>query len=334
MRPIILGFFSLLVTSSAINPLDQHQHSSPPDLYSENSSSKLTRRSAGPCPGNTPQDRKEWCGFDIHTDYTTDTPDTGVTREFWLELDQAYLAPDGRSRWVLAINGSIPGPTLEVNWGDTVVVHLHNNLGDSVQNGTSMHFHGIRQLYSNPMDGVVSVTQCPLAPGHSMTYRWRATQYGTTWYHSHIGLQTWEGVFGGIIIHGPASANYDEDKGVIMLNDWDIDTVDELWDGAQLTGAPKLDNALIHGMNVFGADGDTSQTGRRFNMSMIPGKSYRLRLGNAACDTHFKFSIDHHRLTVIATDLVPVQPYTTDVIDIAIGRPRSDPHPPCKSLTV
>lgn len=66
-----------------------------------------------------------------------------------------------------------------------------------------------------------SITQCPTAPGESMTYTWRATQYGSSWYHSHFALQAWEGVFGGIIINGPATANYDEDLGVLMLNDWD-----------------------------------------------------------------------------------------------------------------
>lgn len=319
MKPVLFAILSLLATSSTTTAV------LPPQLlpakeHTQTRYSKQLRGISGPCSGNSPQNRQQWCDFDIQTDYTTDTPDTGVTREFWLELDHAYLAPDGRSRWVLAINGSIPGPTLEVDWGDTVVVHFRNQLGESVHNGTSMHFHGVRQLYTNPMDGVVSITQCPVAPGQMMTYRWRATQYGTTWYHSHIGLQTWEGVFGGIIINGPASANYDEDKGVILLNDWDINTVDELWDAAQGVGAPMVDNALINGTNVFGADGDASQTGHRFNISFTPGKSYRLRLGNAACDTHFKFSIDQHNLTVIATDLVPIQPYTTTAIDIAIGR--------------
>lgn len=169
------------------------------------------------------------------------------------------------------------------------------------------------------MDGVVSLTQCPLPPGRTMTYRWRATQYGSTWYHSHTGLQTWEGVFGGIIINGPASANYDEDKGVILLNDWDIQTVDELWYTAEHGGPPMLDNALINGMNVFGNDEDPNQTGQRFEMRFEPGKSYRLRLGNAACDTLFKFSIDHHVLMVIAADLVPIRPYNTTVLNIAIG---------------
>jgi FtsP/CotA-like multicopper oxidase with cupredoxin domain len=28
-----------------------------------------------------------------------------------------------------------------------------------------LHFHGIRQNFTNQMDGVPSITQCPTAPG-------------------------------------------------------------------------------------------------------------------------------------------------------------------------
>jgi FtsP/CotA-like multicopper oxidase with cupredoxin domain len=151
---------------------------------------------------------------------STEAPDTGVTREYWLELTDVTVAPDGVSRSAMAVNGSIPGPTLFADWGDTVIVHVINSLTTS-QNGTSIHFHGIRQNYTNDQDGVSSITQCPTAPGESLTYTWRAVQYGSTWYHSHFALQAWEGIFGGIIINGPATANYDEDLGILFLNDWD-----------------------------------------------------------------------------------------------------------------
>ena len=113
--------------------------------------------------------------------------------------------------------------------------------------------------------------------------------------------------------------NYDEDKGVIIMNDWDLNTVDELFTTAQKDGPPTLDNALINETNVFGYDGNANQTGTRFNTSFCAGTSYRLRLVNAACDTHFKFSIDNHTMTVIANDIVPIEPYKTNVLNIAMG---------------
>lgn len=240
-------------------------------------------------------------------------PDTGVTREYWLELTDVTVAPDGVSRSAMAVNGTIPGPTLFADWGDTVVVHVTNNLATS-QNGTSIHWHGIRQNYTSDQDGVVSITQCPTAVGSSETYTWRAMQYGSTWYHSHFALQAWEGIMGGIVINGPATANYDEDLGMLFLNDWDHSTVDELFTSAQTAGPPTLDNALINGTNTY-EDG-----GFRFNTSFTSGTSYRIRLVNGAVDTHFKFMIDNHTMTVIASDLVPITPYDTTVLDISMGQ--------------
>ncbi|KAJ5683455.1 CAZyme family AA1 [Penicillium macrosclerotiorum] len=272
------------------------------------------RKSSKACKGNSAHKRTKWCDYTINTDYTEIVPNTGVTREYWFSIDEVTVAPDGVFRSAMAVNGTIPGPTIYADWGDNVVIHVTNHL-DAVKNGTSIHWHGIRQNYTNQNDGVVSITQCPTAPGSSITYKWRAVQYGTSWWHSHIGLQAWEGVFGGIIINGPASSNYDVDQGVMFLNDWSHATADQLFIQAQTRGPPTLDNGLINGTNVFN---DTS--GSRFTMRANKGAKYRIRLINAAIDTHWKFMIDNHTLTVIAMDLVPIKPYTTQWINIGMGQ--------------
>ncbi|KAJ6088585.1 hypothetical protein N7486_009846 [Penicillium sp. IBT 16267x] len=276
------------------------------------------------CGGNTPTDRASWCDYNINTDYEETAPFTGVTREYWLTVNHTQLSPDGVLRYVMAVNGSIPGPTIFADWGDEVVVHVTNNLTD-VNNGTSLHFHGIRQNFTNPNDGVVSLTQCPIAPQSSMTYRWRAVQYGTAWYHSHYGLQAWEGVFGGIIIRGPASANYDEDRGVLFINDWTHRSVDELYYAEHRTGDVLPDNGLINGTNIYTnktllGTNSTDYVGKRFGLNVTQGTSYRLRLVNAAINSHYEFKIDGHNLTVISMDLVPIKPYTTSSIYIAMGQ--------------
>jgi FtsP/CotA-like multicopper oxidase with cupredoxin domain len=276
-----------------------------------------TPNKATPC-SNKANNRADWCRYNIHTDYYTVVPHTGVTREYWWVLEDGILSPDGVPRYTQTINGSYPGPTLFADWGDNVIVHVTNKLTQS-NNGTSIHFHGIRQQNNSPNDGVPSITQCPVAPNDTITYKWRATQYGTTWYHSHFGLQAWEGLAGGIIINGPASSNYDEDKGVIFLSDWTHPTPDSLFDYAETVGPPTVNNSLINGTNVWSEDGSANQVGSRFTTKFESGTSYRLRLINGAIDTHFKFSIDNHDMTVIASDLVPINPYTTEYIDIGIG---------------
>ncbi|KAH8846986.1 hypothetical protein MCOR27_008448 [Pyricularia oryzae] len=283
------------------------------------STPQVLPRAAGPCAGNTATTRSQWCDFSIDTDYHNIVPDTGVTREYWLELAEIQAAPDGRQRSGMAINGSIPGPTLFADWGDNVIVHVTNNLPASSNNGTSMHFHGIRQNYTNQNDGVTAITQCPTAPGSTVTYKWRATQYGSTWYHSHWALQAWHGMLGGLVINGPATQNYDEDLGMLFLNDWDLQTVDQLYHEAQTSGPPTLDQGLINGTNVF-TSSDGTTTGHRWNTTLTAGKSYRIRLVNGAIDTHWKFSLDNHTLTVIGMDLVPIKPYTTNIVNIGMGQ--------------
>ena len=270
-----------------------------------------------PCAGNTANNRSTWCNYSINTDYENIAPHTGVTREYWLEVDEKTIAADGFSRPAMVVNGTLPGPTLFANWGDTMVIHVTNKL-DQARNGSSIHWHGIRQNFTNPNDGVVSITQCPIAPGSTMTYTWRAVQYGTSWYHSHIGLQAWEGVFGGIIINGPATANYQVDKGVLFLTDWTHQTVDELFVVQETLGPQSLTTGLINGTNVFFGTG-ANVTGHRFTTQVKAGTSYRLRLINAAIDTHWKFTMDNHTMTVIAMDLVPIKPFTTEVLSIGMG---------------
>ncbi|KAF2478037.1 laccase-1 [Lindgomyces ingoldianus] len=304
--------FFLLLTAVAAVPAPQAESSSPVSTAAGTATiSSASSTATSVCSGNTASDRSVWCNYSIDTDYYTGGPDTGVTVEYWLEVTNVTLAPDGVERIVLAVNGTVPGPTLEANWGDTLVIHVQNSL---TNNGSGIHWHGIRQMGTNQYDGVPSITQCPIAPGDSLTYTWKATQYGTSWYHSHYSLQAWEGAFGPIIIHGPATANYDEEIGTVFLNDWSHSTVDALYTYAQTSGPPLMDTGLINGMNVYG-DG-----GSRYAANIESGKKYLIRLVNGAIDTHFKFSIDNHNLTVISSDFVPVTPFSIDVLDITMGQ--------------
>lgn len=57
------------------------------------------------------------------------------------------------------------------------------------------------------MDGVNGVTQCPIAPGDSFSYTWRAMQYGSSWYHSHYSVQYADGAVGPIVSLGSFAAS-------------------------------------------------------------------------------------------------------------------------------
>ncbi len=283
-----------------------------------------------PCPTecqNTPTSRHCWGKHNISTNYYDTIPDTGRTVEVWLSAQEGICNLDGYKRPCMTFNGTVPGPLISANWGDNLVIHVTNNLKS---NGTAIHWHGVRQLNSVEYDGVPGVTQCAIAPGQSLTYKFKVTQYGSTWYHSHFSLQYSEGLFGPMVFYGPATADYDEDLGVLFLQDWSHTTIFKAWDWKQKYGIThSLSNLLINGTNTFdcsvygGADPNCVGNGKKFQMVFKPGKKYLIRLTNVALDSQFRFSIDGHTLKVIANDLVPIVPYETDSVVLS-GAQRYD----------
>ncbi|CAD0041712.1 unnamed protein product [Aureobasidium pullulans] len=268
------------------------------------------------CEGQPGTDK--YCGLTINDDSYAVVPKTCNQVEYSLDLTECTVAPDGVSRKALCINGQFPGPLLEASWGDEVIVHVTNSM---TRNGTSIHWHGIRQNHTNEMDGVVGVTQCALAPGQTMTYKWIAESYGFSWYHSHLTLQAYEGLFGPMYIDGPKSADFDVDAGHLIINDWSHIPVDDMYNDAQVAGVRTMDSGLINGMNINPlAKGDI--TGARYTVptEFVPGKKYLFQLLNSAIQSTYKFYIDGHKFTVIAADFVPIEPYETTVLTINVGQ--------------
>ena len=72
------------------------------------------------------------------------------------------------------------------------------------------------------MDGVPSLTQCPIASGSSFTYRFQAQSIGTGWYHSHYQSQLIDGIFGPLVTYGPSHVKFDHDLGPIMIGDCEL----------------------------------------------------------------------------------------------------------------
>ena len=114
-----------------------------------------------------------------------------------IECTEPFAVDGYTLRHFLAINGRIPGPTLIVNYNQTVIVNVYNNL---LQEVVSIHWHGLDQRKTNFMDGVEHVTQCGAAPQSSFRYIFQALNNGTYWYHSHTGAQRADGLFGALII--------------------------------------------------------------------------------------------------------------------------------------
>ncbi|KAF2725219.1 multicopper oxidase [Polychaeton citri CBS 116435] len=254
---------------------------------------------------NGPKTRACWTScFSIADDFDLRWPDTGRTRHYDWTIESVALAPDGFERIVLAVNGQYPGPTLYADWGDTVIVTLMNLLKD---NGTTVHWHGMRMWDTKSQDGVTGLTGGPLAPGETKTYMFHATQYGTAWYHSHFDIQYGDGLLRPIVINGPSTANYDEDLGVPPITDWFHTPVATMARVAARSRGPSplADNNLINGTMVA-LEG---QTGGACHCAIMQlGKNIAF------------VSLDDHALLVMSADLVPVRPFWTHWLFLGIGQ--------------
>ena len=123
----------------------------------------------------------------------------------------------GRPVDAWGFNGSVPGPTIEVNEGDRVRIILENRLPEMF----APHWHGL-EVPGN-MDGVPGISQAPIKPGESHTYEFTIRQNGTFFYHSHMPMQEMMGMIGLFIVHPakPHAPRVDRDFGLI-LQGWAI----------------------------------------------------------------------------------------------------------------
>jgi FtsP/CotA-like multicopper oxidase with cupredoxin domain len=131
---------------------------------------------------------------------------------YHLYISDTVVNYTGKPRHAIAVNGSLPGPTLTFTEGDTAVIYVHNNM----MMATSVHWHGL--IVPNRYDGVSYLTSPPIEPMQTYVATFPIVQNGTYWYHSHTMLQEQVGLYGAIVIHkraAPAEKEY-----TVLLSDW------------------------------------------------------------------------------------------------------------------
>ena len=257
----------------------------------------------------------------------------------------------GKDRLATAINGSVPAPVLRWKEGDNVTLSVTNNLAED----TSIHWHGI--ILPSSQDGVPNISDGfkGIRPGETFTYRFRAIQNGTYWYHSHSGFQEQTGAYGAIIIDTRESEPFSYDREhVVVLSDWSDEdphaiyaklkklshyynyrerTVGEAFAELQEKGWSGFwaDRGMWSDMRM--SDRDISDvTGYTYTFLMngvTPadgwlglfrrGECVRLRFVNAAAMTFFDVRIPGLKMTVVAADGQYVEPVTVDEFRMGVA---------------
>ncbi|KAA1477561.1 multicopper oxidase 2A [Dentipellis sp. KUC8613] len=247
------------------------------------------------------------------------------TREYNFTVGQVQGAPDGFSRPMLVVNGMYPGPTIEANQGDRLVIHVQNAL----PNATSIHWHGLFQNGTNFYDGTSGITECGIPPGQSLTYNFTLGEFsGTTWWHAHSTQYT-DGVSGALVVHPSAPSpsglpEWDHDL-VVQMSDWYHDQSEDLLEqyfnpfGLQGTpgNEPVPDGGTLNGLGQYTAAGSG---GTYFNFTLQRNQTYRLRLINGGSFASIRFSVDNHPLTLIEADGTLLSPSPVAGVTVAVAQ--------------
>ncbi|OAO91252.1 LAC16 [Arabidopsis thaliana] len=223
------------------------------------------------------------------------------------------------SKPIVTVNGQFPGPTIVAREGDTILIKVVNH----VKYNVSIHWHGIRQLRTGWADGPAYITQCPIQPGQNYLHNFTLTgQRGTLWWHAHI-LWLRATVHGAIVILPKLGVPYPFPKPykekTIVLSEWWKSDVEELINEASRIGtAPSASDA--HTINGHSGSISNCPSQSSYGLPVRAGKTYMLRIINAALNEELFFKIAGHVLTVVEVDAVYTKPYKTDTVFIAPGQ--------------
>jgi FtsP/CotA-like multicopper oxidase with cupredoxin domain len=267
----------------------------------------------------------------------------GKIHQLELHISEKLISPTGRNVVALAINDSIPGPTLRFQVGDIARIRVFNELKSEK---TLLHWHGL--LVPNSQDGVPGVTTPAILPGSFHDYEFELKHAGTYWYHSHYGLQEQRGIYGAIIVDpinpDPLEPVFDSEE-VLILSEWTDENPDEIvrklkmgdewytirknnqqsiWGAAkagmlteylenQWVNMPPMDISDI-AYDAFWINGKPT-----FDLPEAGGKKVKFRVINAGASSYFYIHSSTGSLTITGADGMPVTPVSVDRLLIGNG---------------
>lgn len=244
----------------------------------------------------------------------------------------------GKKRKAIAINGSIPAPTLYFTQGDTAEVYVHNTLNHE----TSIHWHGV--ILPNTEDGVPYLTTAPIKPGKTRVFRFPIVQNGTYWYHSHTKVQEQSGMYGALVFkkrEEPAIKTH-----VIVLSDWADMKPSEIdrrlhnqtdWFSIRKNSVQSYSEAIrarhfgtkvvnewkrMLAMDVSDVAYDRFLiNGRQMDeqSQFKKGDKVRLRIVNGSSSSYFWLKYSGGKVTVVANDGEDVTPVEVDRLIIGVA---------------
>jgi bilirubin oxidase len=193
-----------------------------------------------------------------------------------------------------AFNGSVPGPTLELREGDSVIIHFRNEL----RMPTTVHWHGLH-LPANADGSPLR----PVPPHGRQDYVFRLGRgtAGTYWYHPHPDRTTTEqvakGLFGALIVRAADDPLAGIPERLLILSDnrFRPDGSVDFPDPRSLQ--EQIDEENGREGNVLLVNGQRMPT-----IAMRAGQVERWRIVNAAAARVYRLAIPGQTLVHVGND--------------------------------
>ncbi|BCW45415.1 multicopper oxidase family protein [Arthrobacter sp. StoSoilB5] len=224
-----------------------------------------------------------------------------------LEASHGPVQLAGRQASALAYNHEIPGPTLRIQPGDVLRIHLVNNLREA----TNLHVHGLHVSPQGQGDNAFTV----VGPGRDFGYEYRLPDDhppGVYWYHPHhhgnVADQVFGGLFGAIIVEDPEPISTVRER-ILVVSDTTLDPFGNIQQVSQME-------------RMAGREGTLLLVNGQLNprLEARPGERERWRIINACAARYLRLSIDGQRLQLLATDSGRLpQPLATEDLLLAPG---------------
>ncbi|KAF5791805.1 putative L-ascorbate oxidase [Helianthus annuus] len=233
-------------------------------------------------------------------------------RNFNWVVTYGQISPLGTPQRGILINGQFPGPTIECETNDNVIVNVVNKLDEPFL----ITWNGIKQRKTSWQDGVLG-TNCPIPPGGQWTYHMQVKdQIGTFSYFASLGMHRAVGAFGGFNIQARPVIFVPYLKPVaefnILVSDW--------WKSDHKTLRQRLDSGKAlpkpAGLLINGSPRATSFTGRA-------GQRYLFRVSNVALTTSVNFRIQGHTLQLVEVEGAHTLHESYESIDLHVGQSAS-----------
>ena len=222
---------------------------------------------------------------------------TGKAIAFEARKDRRNLLGGvGPDTEIWGYNGQVPGPILRVCQGE----ELNLNLKNSLEQPTTIHWHGIR--IDNKMDGVPDLTQDAVPPGGSFDYRFKLPDAGTFWYHPHklSSEQVARGLHGLLIVDEPNGPQFDQDI-PLVFDDWLLREDGQIESrsfgsiGTRAHGGRMGNNLTVNGSP-------------RLDIPIRSGERLRIRLCSTANSRILVLRFENMNARIIAIDGQPIEP--------------------------